>query len=393
MLSSLGDVWEETVRQWYESARIDFVSHNIRRAPLQVAILNFALSDPSPAVRTRFLSNIWWSMSSDGVAHFSQSLDDDQFAELISHVPTNYLPRSLHPRVVEVYRSIAARSTDRRQRYLAWSRTAEVGDEGAIDNLKNELAEMDNELLGKLEQHSLSPVIDLIEKMDPAWVSDWVTCHLLAGVFRPESWIHRVKELPERLRDELVERVLALDSPKTSMPGVIPLLRQFADGEIVGRLFHRLCELRPIIAMSRPGDDKRSEADAAGNMEDILRNMPPNVVVERILQDVGEADEAAEIQVVVDIFHVAGRSDSPLREGLSAELREVFQGYLKTSMPTVLTMEDPHGTVKAHFATVLAQIGDASDLPEIEQLIRTDLERFRAERVAKIAAAPGKTGE
>jgi hypothetical protein len=56
-------------------------------------------------------------------------------------------------------------------------------------------------------------------------------------------------------------------------------------------------------------------------------------------------------------------------------------------------MEDPHGTVKAHFATVLAQIGDASDLPEIEQLIRTDLERFRAERVAKIAAAPGKTGE
>jgi hypothetical protein len=387
MLSSLGDAWEETVRQWDESARINFVSHNIRQGPLQVAILDFALSDPSPAVRTSFLSNIWWSMSSDGVARFSQSLDDDQFAELISHVPTNYLPRSLRPRVVEIYRHIAAGSTDRRQRYSAWSRTAEVGDEGAIDNLKNELAEMDNELIGKLEQHSLPPVIDLIEKTDPAWVSDWVTRHLLTGVFRSESWIHRVKKLPERLRDELVERVIALDSPKTSMPGVIPLLRQFADGEIVGRLFHRLCELRPIIAMSRPGDDKRLEADSARSMEDILRKMPPNVVVERILQDVGRADEAAEIHVIVDIFHVAGRSDSPLREGLSAELREIFQSYLKASMPTVLTMEDPHGTVKAHFATVLAQIGDASDLPEIERLLRMDLERFRAGRAAKIAAA------
>jgi hypothetical protein len=387
MLSSLGDAWEETVRQWDESARINFVSHNIRRVPLQGAILDFALSDPSPAVRTSFLSNIWWSMSSDGVARFSQSLDDHQFAELISHVPTNYLPSSLRPRVVEIYRRIAAGSTDRRQRYSAWSRTAEVGDEEAVDNLKNELTEMDNELIGKLEQHSLPPIIDLIEKTDPAWVSDWVTRHLLTGVLRSESWIRRVKKLPERLRDELVERVIALDSPKATMPGVIPLLRQFADGEIVGRLFHRLCELRPIIAMSRPGDDKRSEADSARSMEDILRNMPPNVVVERILQDVGGAAEAVEIHVIVDIFHVAGRSDSPLREGLSAELREVFQGYLKASMPTTLTMEDPHGTVKAHFATVLAQIGDASDLPEIEQLIRTDLERFRAERAAKIAAA------
>ena len=386
-LSSLGDAWEEKVRQWDEGARINFVSLNIRLAPLQAAILDFALSDPSAAVRTTFLSNIWWSMSSDGVARFSRSLDDDQFAELVSHVPTDYLPKSLHSRVIAIYRHIAEGSTDRRQRYSAWSRTAELGDVGAIDNLKNELAEMDDELIGKLEQHSLPPVVDLIEKTDPAWVSAWVTRHLLTGVLRPESWMQRVKQLPGRLRDELVDRVIALDSPKTSMPGVIPLLRQFADGEIVGRLFHRLCELRPIIAMSRPGDDKRSEADSARSLEDILRNMPPIVVVERILQDVGGAAEAIEIHVIVDIFHVAGRSDSPLREGLSAELREVFQGYLKASIPTALTMEDSHGTVKAHFATVLAQIGDASDLPEIERLIRADLERFRAERAAKVAAA------
>jgi hypothetical protein len=241
MLSSLGSAWEETVGQWDESARINFVSHNIRRVPLQVAILNFALSDPSPAVRTSLLSNIWWSMSSDGIARFSQSLDDDQFAELVSHVPTDYLPMSLRPRVVEIYRRIAAGSTDRKQRYSAWSRGAEVGDEGAIDNLKHELAEMDNELIRELERHSLPRAIDLIEKADPAWASNWITRHLLTGALRSESWIHRVKELPEQLRDELVERVIALDSPKTSMPGVIPLLLRFADGEIVGRLFHRLC--------------------------------------------------------------------------------------------------------------------------------------------------------
>jgi len=55
-------------------------------------------------------------------------------------------------------------------------------------------------------------------------------------------------------------------------------------------------------------------------------------------------------------------------------------------MATILMQDDPHGQAKAYFATVLAQVGDASDLPEMERLIAADLDRVRAERAARMAA-------
>jgi hypothetical protein len=91
------------------------------------------------------------------------------------------------------------------------------------------------------------------------------------------------------------------------VPGVIPLLRKFADREIVQRLFRRVCELVPIIATSKPGDDKQAEAKLARQLEDLLRGIPPNPAVNGILQEIGGRTEAVEIEVVTGIFHTAGR--------------------------------------------------------------------------------------
>jgi uncharacterized membrane protein YccC len=170
--------------------------------------------------------------------------------------------------------------------------------------------------------------------------------------------------------------------------GLIPLLRTFADREVARRLFRRLCELTPIIASSKPGDDKQAEAKLARQMQDLLREMAPEVVVEGILYEVGGSTDAVEIKVISEIFHIVGRTGARLREALQVALREQFRAYLKTAMATVLTQDDPHGQVKAYFSTVLAQVGDASDLTEMERLLQADLARFREERAARMLASP-----
>jgi hypothetical protein len=262
-----------------------------------------------------------------------------------------------------------------------------LGKGDAIGKLKLELSGMNAEQVGKLVQRNLESIVDLIRTTDAEWVTAWVTQGILAGTLHGDSWVRRVSGIPTGLRDELLDRVTTEDLSEKRVPGVIPLLRAFPDAEIVKRLFRRLCELRPVIATSRPGDDKQSEAKLARQLEDLLREMSPNMVVESILQELGGNTGAPQIEVIAEIFHVAGRAAPPLREVLSAKLREEFCSYLKSAMATVLVQDDPQGQVKAQFATVLAQVGEASDLSDIERLIRADLERFRAEQSARIAAS------
>ena len=115
--------------------------------------------------------------------------------------------------------------------------------------------------------------------------------------------------------------------------------------------------------------------------------MGPEVVVESILHELSGSTDAVEIKIIGEIFHAVGRRGLSLREALPAALCEQFHAYLKGAMATILTQDDPYGQVKAYFATVLAQVGDVSDLPEMERLIAADLERFRAERAARMAVS------
>ena len=179
--------------------------------------------------------------------------------------------------------------------------------------------------------------------MDSQWVTASVVQNLLAGALRPDGWIDLVDGLTEAQRDEFVDRVTKNDLTEMRVPVVIPLLRKFADNEIVQRLFRRICELVPIIATSKPGDDKQAEAKLARQLEDLLRGMPSNLAVNGILQAIGGSTGAVEIDVVTEIFHIAGRDNTSLREELSAEVREALRDYLNTAMPTVLAQDEGGG--------------------------------------------------
>lgn len=385
-LSSLGANWERTVAQWDEEAQVNFVAEMMEHGPAPPEVVSFASASPIVAVQKSLLSNVWWAMSSDEIAHLSQTLDDGHFKDLIAGMPADYLPMSIRPRAAALYAALAGESADANGRFIAWREAALLGNTSAMEGLKAALSQMNSEEIGNLESRDLQATVELVRKADPAWVNDWVIDKMLADALRPEGWMQMVVGISPTLRDSLLDHATSENLLEKRIPGVIPLLGVFADWEVVRRLFRRLCELAPIIATSRVGDDKQAEAKLASQLESMLREMAPEVVIDSILHEVGHSTDAVEIKIIGDIYHAVGRKGLSLREALPAALREQFRVYLKGVMATVLTQDDPRGQIKAYFATVLAQVGDASDLLEMEKLIATDLERMRAEQAARAAS-------
>jgi hypothetical protein len=391
-VSSLGENWQQTVKQWNEKARVIFVAEMIQRGRASSEVIAFALADPSATVRKSLLSHVWWAMSVEEIARFSQSLDEGQFRDLITGMPAAYIPMQLRPRAVATYAALATESTDPLDRFIAWKEAALLGDARAIEQLKEPLSHINVEQIRKLESRDLQSTVEMLRKTDAAWVNDWVINKIMAGALDPDGWMQMVNGISVALRDELLDRATTQNLSEMRVPGVIPLLQAFPDREVVRRLFRRLCELVPIIAASKPGDDKQAEAKLASQMQDLLRGIVSEVVVESILHELNGSTNAVEIKIIGEIFHAVGRRGLSLREALPRALREQFHAYLISAMATILTQDDPYGQVKAYFATVLAQVGDVSDLPEMERLIAADLERVRAERAARMAVSVRSRG-
>jgi hypothetical protein len=392
-VTSLGPAWEETVKRWPEGLRANFVAEMMQRSPASAEVVAFGMKDQSPGVRKSLLSHVWWGMSSEEIYRFSQTLDDADFKVLIAGMYASELPPSMHPRALESYVVAARTSTGPVSRFLAWREAADFDHESFVEQLKETLSQIDAGQVRELESRGLPgrelrATVEMLRKSESQWVTDWVIKNILAGALRPAGWIDLVDGLETPLRDELLDRVTSDDLTDMRVPGVIPLLSRFADREIVRRLFRRLCELVPIIAASKPGDDKQAEAKLARQLQELLRGMAPEVVIDSFLLEVGEGKDAVEINSVAEIYNSVGREEAPLREALPAPLLERFRSYLKAAIETVLAQDDPQGRLKAYFATVLAQVGDASDLADLERLVEADLVRSRAERAARMVARP-----
>ena len=396
-VASLGAAWEETVSRWPEEAKASFVAEMMQRAPAPAEVVAFALKDPSPRVRKSLLSFVWWGMSPEEIFRFSQTLDDANFKELIAGMHASELPPSMHPRALGSYVAAARGATAPLGRFLAWRQAASFGPESFVNEIKESLSQLEADQVRELESRDLQgrelrATIEMLRRSDSQWVTTWVVQSLLAGALRPDGWIELVDGLTAAQRDDFLNRVTSDDLTEMRVPGVIPLLRKFADREIVQRLFRRIRELAPIIATSKPGDDKQAEAKLSRQLEDLLRGMPAIEVVNGILQEIGGRTDAVEIEVLTEIFHTAGRDNTSLREGLSAEVREALRNYLNAAMPTVLAQDDFNGQLKGYFATVMAQVGELSDLATIERLVEADIERVRTGRLARAADHRSKQG-
>jgi len=396
-VTSLGAVWEETVSRWPEGARASFVAEMMQRSRAPAEVVTFAMNDPSVGVRKSLLSFVWWGMSPEEISRFSQTLDDANFKELIAGMHASELPPSMHPRALKSYVTAARGATAPLDRFLAWRQAASFGPESFVKEIKESLSQLEADQVRELESRDfqgreLRAAIEMLKRSDSQWVTTWIVQNLLAGALRSEGWIDLVDGLTAAQRDDFLNRVTSDNLAEMRVTGVIPLLRKFADREIVQRLFRHICELAPIIATSKPGDDKQAEAKLSRQLEDLLRGMPANEVVNGILQEIGGKTDAVEIEAVTEIFHITGGDDTPPWEGLSAEARKALRNYLDAAVPTVLAQDDFSGQLKGYFATVLAQVGELSDLTTIERLVEADIERVRTGRLARAADHRSKQG-
>ena len=386
-LSSLGSDWESIVRSWNEEARVSFVVEMTHHGQTDASVNRFALNDESPSVRKAYLSHVWWNISSDEVARLGDSLTDQQFEDLITGLPSDYIPAALKTRAALLYVRLGENSSNAESRFHDWRKASTLGAEGTLEPLKQALSEMDAAQLRGIESRRLRSTIQMLKSVDSDWVSNWVVGRMLNGTISSDEWISMVDGISESLRDDLLARATTENLTEKRIPGVLPLLRRFVDPFIVGALFSRLCELLPIVATSKPGDTKKEEADLARQIEGMLREMPPPVVVQTIMAEMKPETEAEAMEAIGEIYHMAGRSETGLGESLSPELRARFLGFLKFGIESILTRDDPHGRIKAYLATVIAQVGEVSDLPEIERLLQADLVRYRAERSARMAGS------
>ena len=386
-LSSLGPDWEGAVRKWNEEARISFVVEMTHHGSPDPSVVRFALSDESPAVRKAYLSHVWWNLSSDEVARLGETLNDEEFQDLITGLPSDYIPSPLMKRAASVYVRLAENASNAESRFRAWRKATALGAAGTAEHLMQALAEMDAAQLRGLDTRRLHSTLQMLKSFDSEWVSNWIVERILNGSLSPEDWRSMVEGISESLRDDMLNRAKTENLTEKRVPGVIPLLRWFADHVIVRSLFSRLCELLPIVATSTSGNIKKEEGDLARQIEGMLREMPPQIVIESLLAEGHAENEGDVMKAIGEIFHIAGRSEIGLRDALSPDLRARFLDFLKGGMESVLAKDDPYRQTKAHFATVIAQVGDASDLPEIERLLQADLIVYRAERNARMAAS------
>jgi hypothetical protein len=386
-LSSLGADWEAVVRQWNEDARISFVVEMTHHGQPDASVIGFALNDESRAVRKAYLSHVWWNLSSEEVARLGETLNDEQFEELITGLPSDYIPSPLRSRAASLYVGLGERATNAESRFRAWRKATTLGATGTTEHLMQSLSEMDAAQLRGIDSRRLHSTLQMVRSVDSAWVSGWIVERILNGSLSPDEWMSMVDGISDSLREEMLTLAKTENLTDKRIPGVIPLLRRFADTVISRSLFSRLCELLPIVATSTSGNIKKEEGDLARQIEGMLREMPPQIVVESLLAEKHTEAEGDVMKAIGEIFHIAGRSETGLREALSPDLRARFLDFLKAGMDSVLAKDDPYRQTKAHFATVLAQVGDATDLPDIERLLQADLVVYRAERNARMAAS------
>src|SRR3990172_7094651 len=163
----------------------------------------------------------------------------------------------------------------------------------------------------------------------------------------------------------------------------IVVLAAIADSSLAESIFSKLSALRRSI--SHPRDPaNRAKWIIIRQLEDLLRELPPNIAIAGLLNSFSREFDAIEFTVVLKVFSVVARDESEIRSLLRDNLRQNLRRYLKNGLNFVLTQDDFSGAMKADLAAALARVGDPKDMSDLAQLIKADIERVRKGRAARV---------
>ncbi len=388
-LSCLGTNWSETVRQWNEGARVEFVSEIIRRrfAPEVAAFVN---ADPSLRVKVAAINTFGWVGADEEAANLVASLDDEALANNIGQIHLDLLPPASHVRAVAILREVLGSQTEPETRLGTLLQLSTVGAIDLATEIKDALSKLPDQLNDN-QQHLVRRALTLLGASEKDWISLWVAEQIASGNLWREYWICFVTSVPEDLKQKLLDRMESEDIQQARRGHPAALLAVVADGDMAQRLFRRFCAARKEI-LDAP--DQRHELAYAvqWQIESFVRRLPPDLTVGAVLHELNLESGLVEIDAVSHLVSNVGYPGYDLRGRLDPAYGERLRAYVKGAMEIALSQDDFSGDLKARLASILSMVGSPEDLPELETLIRADLDRSRKGRAAWAAGDRSRRG-
>ncbi len=387
-VSSLGSDWRRVVQGWKEEHRVDFIGEVMRERRMADIAEEFARTDPSAKVRAAALRALRWVRASDALDRVLTAFDEEAFEEALRDRVLDSVPVGLKPRALVTYERLLQKQEDPLERLRIRLGAAEAGGERVSEGVKEELTRWPSGRVDDTGQWLLKSALELVQKTDPRWVSNWVAARIVDGSLWSDHWIAFVSSIPEAVTQELLERIGGENLERTGTRGVVSVLAATADADLAGDVFSRMCRLRTDVSAAA-GESARTGWAILRQLEELFRTMPPNVAVSGMLNRLSPEFDPVEYGVAIELFGRIGAEDSDLRGQVHDELRQIVRKYLKDGVPFVLGQDDFNGQLKAHLAVALARLGDPEDMGDLHRLIRADIERLRRGRAARLRGERG----
>jgi len=379
-LSSLGADWQKTVSGWKEEARIEFVNElTVIQRRTDVAEY-FSLNDPSVEVRIEAVKVLSWIGASDQVAKALESLPEAALKDALLRLHREEIPPSLLPRALATYQDQFLSVTDAMQRIRNLLAQMELGETNIVEALKGELMRLPAGRMESYDENVLRAALEIIQKQDKQWASEWVAARITVGSLWHESWVGFVTRIPKTLKNELLNK-LGSENLEHRDRQIIAVLSAVADVAFAEEVFSRLCTARRKIDASGPTTDQTQGA-IFRQLEDLFRWIPPVTTVASISRVSSKDFDEVEFRVISEVFSRVGGEESDLRSELPEELRQGLRRYLKRGIPFASSRGDASGQLLANLASALARVGDREDIADLAQLIQADLKRLKHIREA-----------
>jgi hypothetical protein len=312
-LSSLGPDWEKTVSGWEEKVRAEFISEMIHFGNAARALVPFALADKSVKVKVAAISALAW-VSLEGMNQRLSELNEGAFEVAVRELPPEWLRGPNRTRALAVFRKLYSEASDPVKRIALLMHSMELGETDIAGPLKEELGKCEPAQAKQLVDFRLKPILDIIRRSDPQWVSHWVAERIVDGTLWHDHWIAYVTSIPQEMRENLLKWLETEDLQHARRGGGMSVLAAVPDSATVQRVFAKLCELRQIIT-SEPERRHELESAVERQLEDLFRLFPPNVTVEGLTAELTGEVEALRLIVVCQLFSRVGREKNRSPQG------------------------------------------------------------------------------
>lgn len=387
-VSSLGPNWKQTVDEWEEDQRADFIGEVVDDFHSANIAEEFAKTDSSVKVRTSALRALDWIGATDALNRVLLSYDDNAFEELLSKRILSEIPEELWPRAVAVYNGLLQKTYDPKERLRIRLALSEIGvkDENGI---KDDLTKWPSEKINDGEEILIKKAIELVKKNNSEWISHWTARRIAEGFLWREGWTDFVSCIPKELRQELLKKIETEHLQHNDISAISSILAATADEPLAGQIFSTLCSLK----QNEPPPSQKAEVHWAikRQLEDFFRAIPPNIAVAGMLNTLSSEIAPIKYGLALTLFGRAGTEDPDLRAELTEKLREELRRFFKNGLSFVLQQDDFDGGLKAGLSTVLSRIGLPEDMNDLSKLIRADIQRRQRSVEARRKGERGPT--